>query len=171
MHQNSSIPDSKVHGANTGPTWVLSAQDGPHVGPMNLTFSDVKWLYGMKYIWIESSLIHRELRCLWYRDLGCLKMKIPLYQHRDSHYIQIWYSHHHYNFIMGNPYTWTDGLDIHTELYIFALSKCKYLVLLVFYYLFWRCNGSKFRSVLSIVTEIKIVPCYINFPNVKTLFT
>ena len=30
-------PDSKCHGANMGPTWVLSAPDGPHVGPMNLT--------------------------------------------------------------------------------------------------------------------------------------
>ena len=30
-------PDSKVHGANTGPTWVLSPPDGPHVGPMNLS--------------------------------------------------------------------------------------------------------------------------------------
>ena len=29
-------PDSKVHGANMRPTWVLSAPDGPHVGPMNL---------------------------------------------------------------------------------------------------------------------------------------
>ena len=29
-------PDNKVHGANVGPTWVLSASDGPHVGPMNL---------------------------------------------------------------------------------------------------------------------------------------
>ena len=29
-------PDSKVHGANLGPTWVLSAPDGPHDGPMNL---------------------------------------------------------------------------------------------------------------------------------------
>ena len=28
--------DNKVHGANMGPTWVLSAPDGPHVGPMNL---------------------------------------------------------------------------------------------------------------------------------------
>ena len=27
---------SKVHGANMGPTWVMSAPDGPHVGPMNL---------------------------------------------------------------------------------------------------------------------------------------
>ena len=30
------FPDSKVHGANMGPTWVLSAPDGPHVGPMSL---------------------------------------------------------------------------------------------------------------------------------------
>ena len=29
-------PDSKVHGTNKGPTWVLLAPDGPHVGPMNL---------------------------------------------------------------------------------------------------------------------------------------
>ena len=30
------VYDSKVRGANMGPTWVLSAPDGPHVGPMNL---------------------------------------------------------------------------------------------------------------------------------------
>ena len=35
------IPDSKVHGANMGPTWVLSAPDGPGVGPMNLAIRDV----------------------------------------------------------------------------------------------------------------------------------
>ena len=29
-------PDSKVHVANMGPTWDLSAPDGPHVGPTNL---------------------------------------------------------------------------------------------------------------------------------------
>ena len=34
--QSLQIPDSKVHGANMGPIWVLSAPDGPHVGPMNL---------------------------------------------------------------------------------------------------------------------------------------
>ena len=34
------IPDSTVHGANMGPTWVLSAPDGPHVGPMNLVIRD-----------------------------------------------------------------------------------------------------------------------------------
>ena len=29
-------PDSKIHGAIMGPTWVLSAPGGPHVGPINL---------------------------------------------------------------------------------------------------------------------------------------
>ena len=40
-------PDSKIHGANMGPTWVLSAPDGPHVGPMNLAI----WgIYPRKYV-------------------------------------------------------------------------------------------------------------------------
>ena len=33
--------DSRVHGANMGPTWVLSAPDGPHVGPMNFAIRAV----------------------------------------------------------------------------------------------------------------------------------
>ena len=43
------FPDKKVHGANMGPTWVLSAPDGPHFGPMNLVIgissSNAKLLY------------------------------------------------------------------------------------------------------------------------------
>ena len=35
------IPDSEVHGVNMGPTWVLSAPDGPHVGPMNFATRDL----------------------------------------------------------------------------------------------------------------------------------
>ena len=34
-------PDSKVHGANMGSIWVLSAPDGPRVGPMNLALRDI----------------------------------------------------------------------------------------------------------------------------------
>ena len=34
--------DSKVHGVNMGPTCVLSALDGPHVGPMNLAIMEAK---------------------------------------------------------------------------------------------------------------------------------
>ena len=44
-------PDSKVHGANMGPTWVLSAPDGPHFGPMNLAIRVITVLAdGMRYI-------------------------------------------------------------------------------------------------------------------------
>ena len=35
------IPNSKVHGANMGPTWGLSAPDGPHFGPMKLAIRDL----------------------------------------------------------------------------------------------------------------------------------
>ena len=34
------IPDSKVHVAHLGPTWVLSALGRPHVGPMNHAIRD-----------------------------------------------------------------------------------------------------------------------------------
>ena len=41
-------PNSKVSGANMGPTWALSAPDGPHVDPMNLAIRD----YVNRYIYI-----------------------------------------------------------------------------------------------------------------------
>ena len=34
------IPDSKVHGANMGSTWILWAPDGPHDGPINLVIRE-----------------------------------------------------------------------------------------------------------------------------------
>ena len=43
------IPDNQIHGANMGPTWVLSAPDGPLVGPTNLAIRDamvcISWYY------------------------------------------------------------------------------------------------------------------------------
>ena len=44
------IPDSKVHGAIMGPTWVLSAPDEPHVGPMNLAIREMFWAGKMHWI-------------------------------------------------------------------------------------------------------------------------
>ena len=32
----SAVPESKVHGANMGPTWGRQDPGGPHVGPMDL---------------------------------------------------------------------------------------------------------------------------------------
>ena len=44
-------PESKVHGANMGPTWVLSAPDGPDVGPMNLAIR----VHSTGPLWGESA--------------------------------------------------------------------------------------------------------------------
>ena len=32
-------PDSKVYGANKGPTWGRQDSGGPHVGPMNMNIA------------------------------------------------------------------------------------------------------------------------------------
>ena len=34
------IPDSNFHGAHMGPTWVLSAPGGPHVGQIKRVIRD-----------------------------------------------------------------------------------------------------------------------------------
>ena len=48
-------PDSKIHGANMGPTWVLSAPDGPHVGAMNLAIREaISWKM-LTYLPAENS--------------------------------------------------------------------------------------------------------------------
>ena len=55
-----SLPDSKVHGANMGPIWVLSAPDGPHVGPMNLAIRAVfflPWFCRPQYAGVSEDLL------------------------------------------------------------------------------------------------------------------
>ena len=55
LHHN---PDSKVHRANMGPTWVLSAPDRPHVGPMNLAFKE-----SINKFW--RLIFYGLLQCWW----------------------------------------------------------------------------------------------------------
>ena len=50
---NQDAPDNKFHGANIEPTWVLSAPDGPHFGPMNLDIRD-----SLRYVYTTSMLRH-----------------------------------------------------------------------------------------------------------------
>ena len=59
--ENTEYPASKVHGANMGPTWVLSAPDGLHVGPMNLAlrvFQVIHYLlWRYRYlIWLNTGV-------------------------------------------------------------------------------------------------------------------
>ena len=50
-------PDGKVRVANMGPTWVLAAPGGPHVGPMNLA------IQGTIEIWEEDEWLHPIVLC------------------------------------------------------------------------------------------------------------
>ena len=67
-------PHSKVHGANTGPTWVLSSPGGPHVGPINLAIRESKTelcAYSVRYTVPGSShltgcILHWEDNCVGY---------------------------------------------------------------------------------------------------------
>ena len=59
----STLPDSKIHGANMGPIWVRQDPGGPHVGPTNFAIWVVmSWLgYGARVtapLWGESSGHH-----------------------------------------------------------------------------------------------------------------
>ena len=52
-------PDSKVHGTNMGPTRVLLATDGSHVGPMNLAIRVTS------YVGVEDLERFGTLGVLW----------------------------------------------------------------------------------------------------------
>ena len=64
------VPDSKVHGANMGPTWYLSAPDGPHVGPMNLAIRGLLHLNAIQWVWylILHVQYHWLLPASWHDD-------------------------------------------------------------------------------------------------------
>ena len=47
------VPDSKVQGANMGPTWVLLAPDGPRVGPTNLAIRVTIGTMMLYSLWIQ----------------------------------------------------------------------------------------------------------------------
>ena len=61
-------PNSKVHGANMGPTWVLSVPDGPHVGPMNLAIRELFWAHSdgpLSTLKITTRSLSPHLWFLW----------------------------------------------------------------------------------------------------------
>ena len=61
------IPESKVHGANVGPTWALSAPDGPHVGPLNLAIRNAITTLGNLFAQLGKNRTHP----FWYLPCKC----------------------------------------------------------------------------------------------------
>ena len=72
----SKTPDSKVHVANMGPTWVLSAPVGPHVGPMNLAITDTRVICSYIDICDIFSLIIPMLKMILPRKDRIAHMKL-----------------------------------------------------------------------------------------------
>ena len=62
-------PDSKAHGFNMGPIWVLSVPDGPHVGPMDFAIWGVISLSPSAYTLVRSATITITNTTTWMMDL------------------------------------------------------------------------------------------------------
>ena len=75
-------PDSKVHGANKGPTWVLSAPGWPVIGPMNFAIR-VGIRYTTSVCWIVPVCMWRVL--IWVRMLYLLMFTEVLQYHGEWH--------------------------------------------------------------------------------------
>ena len=77
MTNNKVFPDSKVHGANMGPIWVLSAPDGPHVGPMNLAIR----------VHSTTAKVVSNLKQQWSWWDGCLVLLVLKFQPKEKDFI------------------------------------------------------------------------------------
>ena len=67
-----------------GPTWVLSAPDGPHVGPMNLPIRDIIWDESLciyeNAITFYPSFTHEHVlfRCVLWREVHQPDVVVPV---------------------------------------------------------------------------------------------
>ena len=77
------IPDSNVHGAKMGPSWVLSSTSEPHVGPINIAIREFSFwregfstCYSSLLLWAPSislpdnSYISFRLGIAWWWIIG-----------------------------------------------------------------------------------------------------
>ena len=87
------ITDRKVHGAHMGPTWVLSAPDGPYVGPMNFAIRDVTYVFGSHFPSSLPDILHSSIRH-WCRHRGlCSYMQYHMpHQNNRQDSLHKWHS-------------------------------------------------------------------------------
>ena len=66
-------PDSKVNGANMGPTWGRQDPGGPRVGPMNLAIWDVSFIGSSADTWNKYSVECDSTVHNWWKEV-CIKL-------------------------------------------------------------------------------------------------
>ena len=106
-------PDSKIHGANMGPTWVLLAPDEPHVGPMNLAIrvylnmrihqwtvrllATVWWNTPLSSLWMLSVCVAEyyvtPLSSLWMLSVCVAEYYVQIMAMQDWHLIYLLRTH------------------------------------------------------------------------------
>ena len=128
-------PDSKIHGANMEPPWVLSAPDGPHVGPMNLAILDLKLgVVACSLRWTSQLLGSNGWWCCW--------TAINIYG-------TYWYLQHCFcswghngpmNWTFGGHFTKTDGLLFSLQNFINPMQLISFSISYI-QFLFPRCQA------------------------------
>ena len=90
LHETLRYPDDKVHWANMGPTWVLSAPDETHVGPMNhdIGVSSEKMPWFISLLEAEDPYTFKIMPCFpllictWWRLYKSVNLVIIIFNNR-----------------------------------------------------------------------------------------
>ena len=86
------VPDSKVYGANMGPTWGRQDPGGPHVGPMNLAIWGV--ILSMRFKRMVLSVTwHLCPMHSFYHKHGEYDVIITLHCACDNLHVLVWFIH------------------------------------------------------------------------------
>ena len=115
------IPDCKVHGANMGPTWVLSAPDGPHFINKLLTWFLMDCLASCVFFkvvfltklttpaWLSSIANHHD-RWPWTNEWHCCHCITTCHwlDHAPTFYRVLWLVSESY----CTPELWHHDLDV-----------------------------------------------------------
>ena len=114
-------PDSKVHGANMGPTWGRQGPGGPHVGPMNFAIWGVikdeaktwSWYYFSSLCRVNNSY---EQIASWSGCQGPVSIQRPSFPGMGISMLKIRQSQDRLIFSMGIPRLVRQHLYIETAL-------------------------------------------------------
>ena len=145
--------DSKVHGSNMGLTWVMSAPDGPHVGPMDLTimvsYTSMQYVQGsvercaLKYFvthpgWVMHIFV-RKIKYHWFR-YWFVTWSTPSHYLNKCQFIINW--------TIGKKFQW----NLNKNLQLFIPENAFKMSCAISRKYVWKCrlrNGGQFVSALT----------------------
>ena len=161
------VPDSKVHGANMGPAWVLSAPDGPHVGPTSLALRGASCIIEL-YL---SAMTETSAEFFCYLSLALTHLKYPVPNYlRGIYWAFLPRTIHAFQwfvclFIISIIflYAYDDVIPLH--LYI---SKCSYLVSLISFDMWLLLNHGQLANCIACNCVSWTVPAIEGYPPILT---